>query len=132
MVADPFCDLCGAIETIQHSLVECPEIEAFWRDLMTVMKQRLSSLASKHSFTHIDILFGIVDGRSIVNFLILIAKQFIVSQRYRDGRITVGVFRAFVAKFFAMEKEIARKNDKLTQFRRKWCHFVTVSGELDL
>ena len=131
VVADPFCDLCGAEETIQHSLVDCPEIESFWRDLVAVMKRRLPSLADRTVFTNREILFGIVDGCSISNLLILIAKQFIVSQRYRDGQIMVEAFRPFVAKYFAMEQgKIARKNDKLARFRLRWRGFINGGGEM--
>ena len=79
---------------------------------------------------HIEILFGIINGPSIVNFLILLAKQFIIIQRYRDGAFTVDNFRRFLVKFFAMEKTIARKNDKFSQLRKRWQPFITESEEL--
>ena len=130
VVEDPFCNLCGEEETIQHSLFSCTEIKCFWRELTTAMNLRLTQSACRLSFSHIEILFGIINGPSIVNFLILLAKQFIIIQRYRDGAFTVDNFRRFLVKFFAMEKTIARKNDKFSQLRKRWQPFITESEEL--
>lgn len=132
VVEDPFCNLCGEVETIEHSLFSCTEIKSFWLELTTAMNLRLTQSASRLSFSHIEILFGIINGPSIVNFLILLAKQFIIIQRYRDGTFTVDAFRRYLVKFFAMEKTIARKNDKFSQLRRRWQPFITESGELNL
>ena len=51
-----------------------------------------------------EVVFGKLNGSDLINLMILVAKQFIVEQRYRDGLFDVSLFRAAVLKIFLMEK----------------------------
>ena len=64
--------------------------------------------------------------------MILVAKQFIVEQRYRDGLFDVSLFRAAVLKIFLMEKCNAYAKGKMDKFRDRWKYFIDVSDALDM
>ena len=68
----------------------------------------------------------------VVNLLMLIAKQFLASQKYRQGAVTYEIFYPNIVKMFSIEKEIARKNGKTDKFMKKWKPFISADGMLDL
>ena len=67
-----------------------------------------------------DVLFGVDGHPHLVNLIILVAKQFIVNQNYRDGSKEMPAFHAALAKMFEMEKHIAKENNKIDKFRLRW------------
>ena len=117
---DPFCDNCGQEDTLEHYFFECAEVHAFWSELAS----KLNALGMTMRFTLDVVLFGSDTCSLLINLIILVAKQFIVEQNYRDGCKGISAFRASLFKMFRMEKCIATKNEKMGKFRRRWSPLI--------
>ena len=106
VVNDPFCDNCGQVDTLEHYFYDCSEVKEFWAQLASIVNARgfLIRISSK------DVLLGSDGFPDVVNFIMLVAKQFIVNQNYRDENKAMAAFRASLLSIFNMEKYIAKKN----------------------
>lgn len=131
VVDDPFCDECGEVDSLEHYFVECEEVKTFWRELANSINRRVER---KHAFicSKKNILFGCLDTTNIVNLIILIAKQYIVNQRFREGQVTITSFIVTLNKYFEIEKSIALKNLKIEKMKVKWNCFISEALKLSL
>lgn len=127
IVDDPFCDHCGEIETLEHCLFGCTEVEAFWVEL----RETLNAICDfRIRLTSFDVIFGSTRYMDIINFIILIAKQFVLQQRYHDGLLTVNIFRHRLQRAFDIEKTNAFANLKVERFRKRWGPFISERNTL--
>ena len=102
-------------------------MKVFWREFKTALNTKLAE-CDRLDLTCHDVLFGAARFSKVINFLILLAKQFIAYQHYQDAPI---LFNAFVPKIisgFAMEKCIARSDTEKEKFRERWNPFITSSN----
>lgn len=123
VVDDPFCDQCGEIETIQHFFLNCECVRSFWVLLVSKMNQRLEQ-RWKFDMNERNIIFGSIEASPIINFIILNAKQFIVSQRFSDGNMDVNHFVSRLLRLFKIELYTAKRKGRLEQFKSRWRPFV--------
>ena len=111
--------------------MQCHEVHNFWNEFISVMNNKLPAKYRIILSSRI-VIFGSMTARAIVNFFILVAKQFIVIQRARESSITLTAFRSFLQKMFLLEKHIAVKTQNVERFEDRWKHFVTEAGEFSL
>ena len=131
VVEDPFCNNCGNIESLEHCFYECNEVAAFWSALERALNVKLP-MREKVKLTCHDVMFGCLGRPDVINLIILVAKQFIVSQRIREGLFNMDQFRPALLKMFRMEKRNALANVKMDRFRERWTHFIDIAGALDI
>ena len=120
VIEDPFCDNCGQVDTLEHYFFACEEVKELWLKIAAVVNARGISLR----ITLKDVLFGSAEIPDVVNLIILVAKQFIVNQNYRDGSKELPGFCAALSKMFNMEKCIAMKHSNKEKFRKRWAPFI--------
>ena len=78
------------IETIRHLYWSCIHIQSFWHDNDDIQSIILNKAPS---FTETDIILGFIDGdNTIYNFLILHAKYFIHTCRFKKIRLHISHF----------------------------------------
>ena len=81
----------GGVETIEHYFFSCEHVKAFWRQLEIELYKYLPT-REKLTFTCTTVLFGASQISNVVNFIVLLAKQFIAQQRYQDTEIGTEIF----------------------------------------
>jgi len=131
VIDDPFCDDCGLVDSLYHYFFECHEVHSFWNDLIVKVNVKLPR-QRQIKLTRVGVLLGFPRKLPVVNLLMLVAKQFLASQKYRQGAVTYEIFYPNIVKMFSIEKEIARKNGKTDKFMKKWKPFISADGMLDL
>ena len=131
VVDDPFCDECGLVDSWFHYFFECGEVQEFWSTLFAKINDKLPR-RKRVTLTRVNVLFGMPEKLPVVNLIILIAKQFIAMQRYKQGLLEFTSFHAYLLKMFAIEKEIAFQNGKIHQFTQKWSPFISAALTLCL
>ena len=129
MVDDPFCDYCGELDTLEHSLYYCSDVQTFLRGVEREMNLLLP-IESRVTLSVIDVVFGCLKRSGIVNLIMLVAKQLVLQQRYRDGAMTVIMFRQHLLKTFNIEKMNAYRRSKVDEFRKKWRPFISEDDRL--
>ena len=112
--------LCNEKETTSHLLFDCVHTQAFLRDL----NRWLLNIHQKYSIPvkRLNILFGIhnEDANSERNLIIMLAKKYIWTQKFRDTVPTVAGFKNYPSDFLTNLKAIyAIKNDT-DQFAESW------------
>ena len=75
-------------------------------------------------------MFGRLNDSYVVNVIIIVAKQFIVGQRFRDELVSMNPFRYSMLKMFMMEKTNACAKSKLDGFRERWKYLIDESDAL--
>ena len=88
IVVDNKCPMCNIIDTIEHHLYECSISSMIWTKLQNWLQ---TSLDIQHCFTLCEVIFGILDTnikeQNIINFVILITKNFINNKKTKEEDI---------------------------------------------
>ena len=116
----PICNLCNnAEQTLLHLFFYCEKVHSFWQKV----NQWLESIALLFSpLTCLDICFGIDTKKTLINTVILYAKQFIFRCKclYIDKAVCFEHFKKELVYLEKVERVIAFRKDKLTFHETKW------------
>ena len=77
VVESPLCPLCGVDERLDHFLFRCQDVRHIWSRLLPNLKQRFR--LNSDFGTCKTVLFGYRKVKPLVNLLILLVKQYILS-----------------------------------------------------
>ena len=95
-------------ETISHLLYWCPKVMAFWLEVISYVKDRFN--------VQIDLSIGsIITNRiyskrgKVINFIVLLAKQFIYKQKCMKSNLNMWAFKRVLCHVESVEKYIAIK-----------------------
>ena len=94
----PTCATCSQLDTLEHFVYYCDEVQAVWRTLREV---NISTLKSDCQFTVLEVLFGIPTTSSlnkVVNLLILVGKQCIYLTKKNEKHFSLKIFINSVRK----------------------------------
>ena len=130
IVGSEACSFCGKDkETVLHIFVECDQVRTLWNQLSEYTVQLFPG-TTLH-ITPTNIIFNrIGDGkRNVINFICLLVKQYIYSQRCLKSAISFPIFKNRLMKIRSIEKYIAIKNGKLHLHNKKW--YKTTYPDLD-
>ena len=86
LVDDPNCEHCGALDTLSHFFVDCPYVSQFWINLQEWVNSVYTEI-DPLSFTTENIIFGldgVTDYTQVINYISLIAKYFINTNRLKS------------------------------------------------
>ena len=119
------------VDTWLHYFVQCPEVRQFWTAVFSRINSRFS-LRRRIVPAEVDLLFGLPRGAQSVNAIILIAKQFITMQKFREGVINFDVFFEFLRRHFDMEKEAALQNNRINMLKARWVPFISNELSIDM
>ena len=97
------CEFCGEIDYVEHALVSCIRLRAFWE---AVLKWTKREVGIEVKVKLQDKLFGIEKGEhkeklkkvAIVNQIILIAKFSIFKTKYYDHQNIAVIFEEEISK----------------------------------
>ena len=117
----PNCTFCQeATECVEHLLFSRRITSNFW-------KHFLSWLRDNHVHVGIinepDIIFGkfdIVKDYSLINYILLLGKDYIYYRKCQNGLPTLRGFIARTRRVFNIELHIAREKNKLLFHLQKW------------
>jgi len=118
------CGFCNEdIETLEHLFFRCNPVKTFWTDLLNWINLK----------THIDIdyskeviFFGfkLSNPPLAVNYIILLAKQFIWKCKLYNKLPKMNVFIRNIDMFIKIENVIATNKNKLSSHFIKWNDFI--------
>ena len=131
VIDDPFCDDCGLVDSLYHYFFECHEVRSFWNELIHKINAKLSR-GQQVTLTRLGVIFGFFEKPPVISLIMLIGKQFLAAQKYRQELVTYQAFYPNLVKMFSIEKEIARKNGETDRFTTKWRPFISAEGLLEI
>ena len=127
VVDDRLCDDCGQVDSLYHHFFECHEIVCFSIELISKISGKLPR--QRQLKMRKDVLFSIQGQYPVINLVLLIAKQFLASQRYRDGSLTYEAFYPTLVKMFSIQKKLP-ENGKTEKFVKNGKPFTSADGLL--
>ena len=135
MLEHDLCTFCNSeTETITHLLCHCDKVKTLWKELVSFVCSKYS--IDEFTITEKSILLndvGLVKKYHVINFIVLITKQYIYRQRCMKKELVFNHLKAEINRIEQMEKYIAIKNDKFNIHVRKWCDFYgNVNGSMSI
>ena len=122
ITGSPLCNHCNQIDDLKHHFYECPNIKRIWEKLLTKIKR---AFRLKNEFVSCEtVMLGSPSAPSVVNLIILIIKQRILSCKISsEGNFDLLHFECLTNIIKNQEKAeylIAEKNDRLEKHKEKW------------
>ena len=119
--ASNMCSFCKQeIETIPHLMSLCPHVRILWQELTRYVQGRYGQIEMEISTE--AIIANRITGKvnHIVNFMCLLLKQYIYSQKCLGKQLHFPIFKAKLREVECIEKYIAAKNNRLNVHNAKW------------
>ena len=107
-------------ETLIHLFYECNVVRELWEEVVKYCKKEFSEQHLSLSKRNIVLNKISPKKNSVANFLCLITKQYIYSNRCLGKQIHFPVLKSRLQHIERIEKYIATKNQKINQHNRKW------------
>ena len=131
---NPLCPICKIQETLQHFLFYCRDVHPIWSVVLPNLKQILA--LSDDFVTCTTVIFGYPKGTPVINLLVLLVKQYIISRKLREPRKSLSVegVKYGILQYFKKEEYITKYYTTLTaeNFRKKWERVLDEDGNLDV
>ena len=119
----PLCTFCvTSIESIRHLFWDCKYVQDFWKDLNEYIKEKCTH-CDRLNFNIELILFGVsklINTDKPLNFIILFAKFYIYKCKLETINPILNNFIRQLQYRYIIEKNLALKNNKETEFQRNW------------
>ena len=122
----PLCIYCRELDTVEHHLFLCTNLQHFWQQLFNWFYVK-SNLRMNFSVT--DVIFGIHNSNNDIilnafNFCILLAKDFIYNCKINQKNISFDDYIRKLLFRIDIERHIATSCNKLEEFQLTWNNFV--------
>ena len=122
ILSNNLCTFCHSHpENMTHLFWECHKVKTLWENLKSYMELRFKKF--NLIFNCATIIFNRVDltkTSSVINFLVLVTKQFIYRQRCQQKDINFPILKQIIMQIENVEKYIAVKNNRVQRHNAKW------------
>ena len=125
LVNSSLCDFCAMHEeTIIHLFWECSISRDFWNSIECFLNEKGFNVTL--SYRLISLCTPDLNNKDskLVSYIIILAKYFIFSNKYKKSIPNFNWFKLFLQKREQIEKIIAMKKDKLTTHNAKWARLL--------
>ena len=108
------CTFCNIVsESISHMFMECKYIQPLWKWLDEIIV--IDNLTIKKLVTN-----QLEKPKSVVNFIVLVTKQYIYRLRCQGMRPTVNGLQNEIKLMYNIEQIEAIQNVRLSKFKKRW------------
>ena len=120
--AEPSCQFCGKVDTLEHHFIECEQVRLFWKYVKRWFHNNFDFVIK---FGPLDILLGIPShgfNREIaqLNFIILFGKAFIRTCNLIKQPIDFYYFQIALKDRLILEKYKMATQNKKNYFNDMW------------
>ena len=128
VIGSPLCRKCFQVDDMKHFFIECEDVASIWPSILTVVKEKyqLSDLISEYQ----SIILGCESVPPIVNLILLLTKQYIVSCKlavvYSQPRLE-NLWK-YIKNFALAESITAKRLNRVDQYNEKWGKIVDEVG----
>ena len=129
IIGSKLCRTCFEVDDLQHFFYRCTDVKNIWDVVLTRLK---SLFLLPSDFVSVNtVLFGYLESPSVVNLIILLCKQYIVSRKLWDdlpSNLTVQGAIQTIINQFRIEEIVAKKANLHDQFLEKWDKVIDRNG----
>lgn len=113
------CTFCtNEIETLKHLFWDCRYVETFWLNFRDFLSSK--GIVLPYEWNQKDILFGSLAYDTVINQLLIKAKQFIYTRKLDESIPLFDIFKLSIKTHYRIEKYNAVKNGRLEKFEKSW------------
>ena len=124
VVHSPTCSFCSdKNETLEHILISCNYAKEFWAEVIKWLCN-LNIIISNLSNRELILGKPKCDDELFVNHVLLIGKQYLYSCRCNNTRVFINKLR----NIHNLEREIAKSNNKFSDYTKKWNKFLEANN----
>lgn len=120
---DKRCTFCKSFdENIIHLFYECEHVKDFWQSVISLIKNKCPHVEDL-SFSKEDIIFGVKNCQktdTILNLILLVAKRYIYTCRYRNSELNLLAFKRTLLFYYNTEKYIDYSVCDWEKFNKRW------------
>ena len=123
MKPSELCSFCHKYpETLSHLFWYCSEVQMLWGETLRYIQERFGISSNNLEINVESILINRLHqkGAHVVNFICLMVKQFIYSQRCLGNSISFAALKTKILQMENVEKYIATKNQRTVVHQKKW------------
>ena len=118
IVESPQCLYCSHTDNIYHFLYNCNDTVAFWRQLVQETNQKIGGRLRLNPEI---VIFGHRRVGKLANYIMLIAKQYVMNKKLNGEPLSTFGFWVKVRKQYEVDKCNAKQTGgKWEKFQRKW------------
>ena len=118
------CDFCNMHEeTIVHLFWDCQISRIFWNRIENFLETKDLNVTVSYEIISLGMPI-LKQDNIIINFILILAKYFIFSSKYKKVIPNINQFIQYVYKRQEIEKIIALKKDKLASHNKKWAKLL--------
>ena len=119
LIEDDLCTFChNERETTEHLFVNCPIAQRFWVEFIhywnNMSQNQIRTLNPK------DIYLGLKGGDDFCNFLLILGKKHLYLSSQKQLLPSMERFILLCNEKRELEHEIAKKNNNMEKFKKKW------------
>ena len=120
---DDTCSFCNLnTETYNHLFFDCLKVQIFW---MNFKHFWTSTFHENISLDLKEIVIGYKERNDLFNYLIILGKWYIYQCSKKGTTPVFFIFKALCKSKYNIELNIARKNNQMADFNRKWKFLVS-------
>ena len=130
IVGSPLCLKCFEVDDLEHFFFECADVKEVWNIVIAELINKFNLGSSFGTFQ--SVIFGDPAVPPLVNMILLIAKQYIISCKLSSNDTpsepNAQCLSGIVTKYAQAERLRAQKHDKLEQHNVKWKKLLDENG----
>ena len=127
IIGSNLCPECYEIDNLQHFFYTCNSVRSIWDHILPQI-QNIFNLPN--NFIDIKtVLFGYTKAPLIVDLLLLLCKQYILSCKLgTQNRITIAGALHVIENHYHTEKATAKARDRKEKFTARWAKVIDNNG----
>jgi hypothetical protein len=111
------CTFCSLqTETQMHMFWECEKVQHFCNQIREWMIRRNINLVINSQI----VFLGSKDITELEYLIILLGKQFIYSQRFKQFDLNILTFKIYLSHYMDIEYKLAKKNNRASRYIERW------------
>ena len=111
------CTFCHSnVESLIHLYWFCNKVDNFWTEVEIWCNNQDIRFEKRKEY----VLYGQLNTDTIVNLVLILGKQYIYWCRNNEQDLSLVQFKMFMWKYARIEYMIAKKNNKVFNFERRW------------
>ena len=122
VVGSPLCRKCFEVDDFQHFFFDCDDVKPLWNEIISQLSNKFSLPTNFNTYQ--SIILGYPAAPPIVNLILLLTKQYIVSSKLcnedeiREPQISC--LMEIISRHACAEKIMARDKNTLDKYHKKW------------
>ena len=116
----PLCQFCNEVESLLHTLVNCPNIQDYWNSVLLWWNNQNNDI---YNFDELGIMYGYDPGSSssyIFNYYILLSKRHVFLQKYDHKLPNLFLFLELVKEKLLIQRSIPYSKGQKNIFLYLW------------